>query len=30
LAALELANALAEYGDVSAAFPDWWQEAVVR
>jgi len=30
LAALELANALSEYGDVSAAFPDWWQEAVVR
>jgi hypothetical protein len=30
LAALELANALSGYGDVSAAFPDWWQEAVVR
>jgi hypothetical protein len=30
LAALELANTLSEYGDVSAAFPDWWQEAVVR
>ena len=30
LAALELANALSENSDVSAAFPDWWQEAVVR
>lgn len=30
LAALELANAVCELADVSTAFPDWWQEAVVR
>ena len=30
LAALDLANALSEDVDVSTAFPDWWQEAVVR
>lgn len=30
LAALELANALHQSGDVVAAFPDWWQETVAR
>jgi len=30
LAALELANDLYDRGDVLAAYPDWWQEAVVR
>ncbi len=30
LASLELANDLSEHGNVLTAFPDWWQEAVVR
>jgi hypothetical protein len=30
LAALELANTLHRSGEVVAAFPDWWQEAVTR
>jgi hypothetical protein len=30
LAALELANDLYNRGDVLAAYPDWWQEVVVR
>jgi hypothetical protein len=30
LAALDLAKALSEDGNVSTAFPDWWQEAIVR
>ena len=30
LAALELANDLSKQGNVLTAFPDWWQEAVVR
>lgn len=30
LAALELANTLYRSGEVVAAFPDWWQEAVTR
>lgn len=30
LEALDLANTLYETGDVVAAFPDWWQEAVTR
>ena len=30
LAALELANDLSGDGNVLTAFPDWWQEAVVR
>jgi hypothetical protein len=30
LAALELANDLSKRDNVSAAFPDWWQEAVLR
>jgi hypothetical protein len=28
--ALQLANALYESGEVIAAFPDWWQESVMR
>jgi hypothetical protein len=30
LEALKLANALYESGEVIAAFPDWWQETVMR
>lgn len=30
LEALETANALYRSGEVIAAFPDWWQEAVTR
>lgn len=30
LAALDLANTLYRSGEVVAAFPDWWQEAVTR
>lgn len=30
LAALDLANSLSKHANVLTAFPDWWQEAVVR